>query len=459
MKKNLFRVFSTNLIKMLVTFITAFIVPMVLSVNSYGYLKMYQFYVSYIGITHLGFCDGVYLEYGGKDEDKIDHLKISKQGSTLFVFETIIAIIAVLYGIFRRDLIIICFALTMVPNVLYTFYNYVFQAIGDFVKYTKIMNIYSIVNLIINFVLVLLKVRDYRIYMVLYVFIETVPFIVGANLFKKNNWLHFKGFDKAIFIEAVKLGILLMIGNFAYGIFIGIDKWFIKFTMKISYFSFYSFASQLLTVVNMFITPIAMTLYSSMSKKKDQNFEIQVKKLIVVILMVIPVIICALNFIILNFMKQYIPAITVVSTLLISQIFLCLNTSVFVNLYKVYRKQKVYFVKLLIALGTAFVLDLIIALTKPNIFYYAIATMISCIVWLLLNINSFKYMKPKKNELIYVLLLLAAYVGTLIISNMFVRAGIYLICYIALTYLLMNNEWKYYLQQVGIIINKIKSRA
>ncbi len=457
MKKNLFRVFATNLIKMVVTFITAFIVPMVLSVDSYGYLKMYQFYVSYIGITHLGFCDGVYLEYGGKDEKSINKKRISKQGSSLFVFEFFISLIAILFGVVRRDIIIICFGITMLPNVLYTFYNYVFQAIGDFRKYTQVMNIYSIVNLFINLMLVLLRVRDYRIYMVLYVFIETVPFIVGAILFKKNDWLHFEGFDKSIFKEAVKLGILLMIGNFAYGIFIGIDKWFIKFTMKISYFSFYSFASQLITVVNMFITPIAMTLYSNMSKKREKAFEIAVKKLIVVILMIIPIVIYAMSFIIEHFMKQYIPAITVVSTLLISQIFLALNTSIFVNLYKVYRKQKEYFVKLLISLGIAALLDLLIAFYNPNIFYYAFATMASCIVWLVLNINSFKYMKPQKEEAIYVTLLLIVYISTLFIPNMFIRGLIYIVIYIGLTKYLMKNEWDYLLLQKDILVNKIKT--
>ena len=154
MKKNIARVFSTNLIKMCVTFITAFIVPMVLDVDSYGYLKLYQFYVSYIGLTHLGFCDGIYLEYGGKDTKIIDAQRISLQGSSLLIYETILAVIVIVCGAFVRDFIIVCCGITMLPQIMYTFYNYVFQAVGDFKRYTQVMNAYSVVNLMVNLLLV-----------------------------------------------------------------------------------------------------------------------------------------------------------------------------------------------------------------------------------------------------------------------------------------------------------------
>ena len=61
MKKDIIKVFGTNLIKMLVAFISAFIIPMVLQVDDYGKFKLYTFYASYIGVTHLGYCDGIYL--------------------------------------------------------------------------------------------------------------------------------------------------------------------------------------------------------------------------------------------------------------------------------------------------------------------------------------------------------------------------------------------------------------
>lgn len=453
MKKNIARVFSTNLIKMCVTFITAFIVPMVLDVDSYGYLKLYQFYVSYIGLTHLGFCDGIYLEYGGKDTKSIDAHRISLQGSSLFVYETILAVIAIICGVFAKDFIIVCCGITMLPQIMYTFYNYVFQAVGDFKRYTQVMNTYSVVNLPINLLLVGLKVRDYKVYVLLYLIIETVPFIVGTVLFQKNGWCQFTGFNRQIFVSSVKLGFLLMIGNFAYTIFLGIDKWFIKFTMGIESFSFYSFASQLLTVVNMFITPVAMTLYSTMSQRKDKEFEKKIKSLLVVFLMAVPLVTYMLNFIIEMFMEQYKPAIKVTALLFVSQIFLCLNTAIFVNLYKVYRQQKEYFKRLCISISAAVLLDGVIALIKPSITYYSFSTLISCMIWLGLNLKYFSYLCPSRTESCYVCALLGVYAVAFDLPYV-VKIAVYMVVYVVLTWKLMHREWEYCKRQVMDLIRR-----
>lgn len=158
MKKDIFKIFSSNLIKMLVTFVTAFLVPMVLSVDDYGYYKVYTFYAAYIGILHFGFCDGIYLDYGGKEESEIKTEQISRQLATIFIFSGGLASIALLWGILRHDFTIVCLGLTVVPTIVYTFYSYVYQATGDFKKYTWMLNLSTMFNLLMNGILVLFKV-------------------------------------------------------------------------------------------------------------------------------------------------------------------------------------------------------------------------------------------------------------------------------------------------------------
>ena len=460
MKKDILRVFSSNLIKALVTFITAFIIPMVLSVDDYGYYKVFAFYASYIGVIHLGFCDGVYLDNGGKRIEEIDKRDISKEGSTLFWYNCIVSIGFITVSIIRSDFTIFCLGLCIIPVVMYTFYTYVYQATGNFDRYTKIMNISTTSNLVFNLILVLLRVRIYQLYILAYVGMQLVSFVAGTISFKKNDWIHLTSFKKDIFIKYIKLGILLMVGNFAYTLFIGIDKWFIQFTMPIRAFSMYSFAGQMLTVVNMFITPISMTLYSNFSRKEDHEFEKKLKKILVCILMVIPIAIYALTFIIEVFMQKYTDAIQITSLLLITQIFLSLNMAVFVNLYKAYQKQNQYFFRLIAALGIAAAADLIVAIIQPNTIAYAFATLISCLAWLGMNIQYFNYLKPGMKETIYVVLLLCIHIVSNILPNQFIRAGIYIAIYLVLTRYLMHNEWIYGIVQIRIIKQKlIKSRG
>lgn len=456
MKKDILKIFSSNLIKMMVTFITAFLVPMVLSVDDYGYYKIYTFYAAYIGVLHCGYCDGIYLEYGGKGENEISRDRMSGELATIFTYSVGLALIACTWGIVRGDFTIICLGLTVVPNIVYTFYSYVYQATGDFKKYTLMLNFSTVSNLLLNGLLVLFQIRDYRAYIVACVIVQMISFIVGTFYFKQSGWTQKSRFSAKVLIKYIKMGVLLMLGNFAYTFFIGIDKWFIKFTLSITDFSMYSFASQMLTVVNMFITPISMTLYSHFSRRKDHEFERKVKQLLVAILMLMPVVIYAVSFVVETFMTKYCDSINLVSLLLTTQIFLSLNLAVFVNLYKSYKMQNSYIRSLLVALGIAVLFDFTISAFSPNAVLYAGATMLSCIIWLSINETKFPFMKPTVKDLIYVFsLLLLFFVLEEVNSNIFLKAFVYTVVYLIVTRILKKSEWTYLIKILYCFANKI----
>lgn len=459
MKKDILKIFSSNLIKMMVAFITAFLVPMVLSVDDYGYYKIYTFYAAYIGVLHCGYCDGIYLEYGGKGENEINRDRISNELATIFTYSVALALIACILGIARGDFTIICLGLTIVPNIAYTFYSYVYQATGDFKRYTWMLNFSTVSNLLLNGMLVLFRVRDYRSYVVACVIVQMISFIIGTVFFKHSGWTQKSRFSAEVLIKYIKMGVLLMLGNFAYTFFIGIDKWFIKFTLDITDFSMYSFASQMLTVVNMFISPISMTLYSHFSKRKSREFEQTVKRLLVTILMLMPVAIYAVSFIVETFMTKYCDSINLISLLLITQIFLNLNLAVFVNLYKSYKMQKAYIRSLLVALGMAVLLDFTISIFYPNAILYAGATMLSCIIWLSINETEFPFMKPTVKDLLYIFsLLLLFFVLEEVNLNIFLKVFVYTAVYLIVTRLLKKSEWTYLIGMLYYYANKICSK-
>lgn len=457
MKKDIFRIFVTNLIKMLVTVITAFFIPMVLPVEQYGYLKLYQFYMTYLGISHLGFCDGIYLEYGGAAVEKISGSKVSGERNTLLLYEVGIAVLFLLIGFLYRNFIIFFLGMSVVPTVLFTFYTYVYQAVGELKKYTRIINFSTIINLLIHAGLILIGIADYKVYIVVHCAMQWLSFLIGTYSFRKNRWTGMAGFSAAVFYKFVKMGILLMIGNFAYAMFLGIDKWFIKFTMDIKDFSLYSFSTQMLAVVNMFVSPIAMTLYSNISRRKKHSFEIWIRKVLIVILMSMPVAIYAIEFIINRFIAQYTSAIRIMAVLMITQIFLVLNTAVFVNLYKAYQRQRDYFVRICLSLVIAFVLDIMVAARNPNIIGYAFATMISCMTWLILNVRCFPYMIPKGKEIVFTAALLGVYMG-IARFHLWIRTVLYGAVYIILVKICMNEVWNYFIEQIKRIANR-KNRS
>lgn len=66
LKKSIFKVFSANFLQLISSLVVGFIVPAILSIEGYAELKTYTLFISYIGLFHLGFLDGLYIKYGGK---------------------------------------------------------------------------------------------------------------------------------------------------------------------------------------------------------------------------------------------------------------------------------------------------------------------------------------------------------------------------------------------------------
>ena len=88
-KKVLYAV-GANLLSLLVSVLTTLIVPKFFgdAVEQYGYLKIYLFYVGYIGFFHLGWCDGIFLRDGGKQWSELDKPLYAGQFINLFLLRS-----------------------------------------------------------------------------------------------------------------------------------------------------------------------------------------------------------------------------------------------------------------------------------------------------------------------------------------------------------------------------------
>jgi len=65
--KGIIEVLYANILNLLIAVVNGFLLPKYLTVETYADLKTFLLYMSYIGILHFGYIDGIYLKYGGKD--------------------------------------------------------------------------------------------------------------------------------------------------------------------------------------------------------------------------------------------------------------------------------------------------------------------------------------------------------------------------------------------------------
>ncbi|MGZ1192297.1 hypothetical protein ACXO4N_09455, partial [Lactobacillus delbrueckii subsp. bulgaricus] len=92
LRNGIFTVFLANIINLFFSLSTNLLLPKYLSVETYAGIKTFQLYVSYVGLLHFGYIDGMYLKYGGvnlkKDIDKGFALNIS----TMRIFELTVTV-------------------------------------------------------------------------------------------------------------------------------------------------------------------------------------------------------------------------------------------------------------------------------------------------------------------------------------------------------------------------------
>jgi O-antigen/teichoic acid export membrane protein len=94
--KNFSSSLMANLVNAGATVVAILIVSKFFSVADFSYWQLYIFYVNYAGLFHLGWTDGVYLRYGGKNYEDLDTGRLGTQFWLLLATQLVISIIAAL---------------------------------------------------------------------------------------------------------------------------------------------------------------------------------------------------------------------------------------------------------------------------------------------------------------------------------------------------------------------------
>ena len=151
------QVLFSNCILILMGVISSFIVPSSITPEEFGYWQTYLLYEAYVGLVLFGYCDGIYLRYGGKEYGQLPKRRFTAFFCIMLLYLVIVCTVFVAI-VFSSDMgaknscIFYAVAISMLLRCLISFFVLINQATARF-------NIYSIGNIIekIFFVCLLLK--------------------------------------------------------------------------------------------------------------------------------------------------------------------------------------------------------------------------------------------------------------------------------------------------------------
>ncbi len=455
-KKGTLYVFIANLINLIISLFTGFILPKLLSIECYSNIKLFQLYIVYLGILTLGFGDGMYLRLGGKKIEDINKKEVLNEFKTFKYFQAVITIICVIISALTKNEILLFCSIVILPVNVGSYLRNLYQATGKFDLYSKFMNINTILIFVINLFLVLIiKTDNYYFYIIGYILAYLVYWAYiekeTKKVFGKN-----KSIAKMEYLQNdIKSGIVLMLGNFGNVIFTTIDRLFVQNILGVIEFAYYSFAVSIENLLNVFITPISTVMYNYLCNNQEKEKVLNIKRIILIFSSLIIVFVFPAKFVIEMCINKYSASIQIMFLLFASQYVSMMVRIIHINVFKAKKEQKKYFVIMIIIIIFSIISNIVFYNIFKSIESFAIATLITNMIWFIIGEIILKEYRLKFKDYIFFILEFIAFIFTGMKLTTVLGTLVYLILTIVLAFILENSTVKYLINE---ITNMIKNR-
>lgn len=440
--KDLWYIFSANFLNFLMGIVSGFLVPKFLGIDDYAYIKVFTFYITYVGISHLGLIDGIYIKYGAFEYDELPREKIRGYAKVLLVMQIIEAIVlsvamSILVGNQNRIIIFIFTFFNMIiinMTTLWTYINQITKRFKIFSINTVLSKVLYLIGLVI---LILINSFGYITYIILQTIINII--ILGIYLYNDRELIFGKSvsFKEALLdsISLIKVGFFVLIGNFMSLLILGIDRLFIDRLFSLKDFAIYSFAYTLISLFYILLNSITTVIYPYLTRARKDSYKEVYETIRISITILMSVTLCAyfvIKVIVVKFLPQYSESFSILMYLVPTVIYSGQINILISNFYKVLNRTKEYTVNNIVALILAFVTNFGAYVLFKDMKSIAAATLISFILWILYSDLYFKKILNVKVVRAYILegFVLVVFILCAEFLGWFIGAIIYLIAII-----------------------------
>ena len=349
-------------------------------------------------------------------------------------------VIFIYISLTKKSIIMLLISLSIVPINMSWFYKFYYQAIGNFKEYSRVSYIYTIVFFLMNVILVLkLKSNNY-VHYCLATIIAYGSVLLTYEIKFYNKLKNIKTYYNRCILDNVRIGIFILIGNLSTMLFYALDRWFIKFFLNFDDFAFYSFAVSMVNVISLLISSLSVTFYNYLSKNKNKEIIKEFKSYFIILGAISSGGFFVFAGIISLILDKYSEALSIISILFVAYPYIIVINVLYVNLYKVRKKEKKYVEVVFTMIIISFIYNIIAIILFKNSEAIAVATSLAFITWYIYSVKDFKYLNVDLKEIIY---LCIVGTGFLFIShnlNWFLGGLSYLILIIITTFIIYKKE-------------------
>jgi O-antigen/teichoic acid export membrane protein len=451
--KDLFKVFSSNLLVVALGILSGFVVPRLLTIDEYAIFKTFGLYATYVGILHFGFIDGIHLKYGGKLPDEINSNEVKSELYFLVLFQFLISIAVVVITFVIGEKLLIPVAFIVLPTNIITFYLFFFQATRQFSSFSVANILRPLMKLITIFVIVLVP------------FLRNEEFMIWAQvasswivcILLSHSFINFLSETQSIkFLQKrhfnlMSVGVFIMLGNLSSMLFFSMDRWFVKFLLPMSDFAFYSFATSMMGLVMIMIRSVAMTFYPFLSKSPDNTYlQGFLLRSLIILGAFSSSAIFILNLVVSLILPKYLPSLDVIGILLAGMPAIATINCLYVNLFKAKKIERKYFRRVITVAALSFILNCIAVWFSRSNISIAIATTTAFYLWFFISSRDFPGVQFAFRDLFFVFTILCLFFITTIFLNFITGFVVYLLILSLATFIVYRDVVKLMISKIYV---------
>lgn len=462
---NIMRVMFSRGATLLSNVAVGFLLPRILGVTGYGYMRAFTLYFTYTSLLHFGFADGVLLRFAGKDYQQLDKKDFRTYTVFFALFQLIVAVVLCVSSLFIKDkeysyIVLMIGADTFFNNMM-TYYMFISQATQRFKEFSARSFILAVVKLLLVAALYIADTWgvavSYRVYLLALVIVDFLMLVWYVWTYRDITFgekTPFRQLQKSV-ADLFKTGVILTIAyQVAHFVFV-LDNQFVNVFYDTDTFGIYAFAYSIVTMISTLISSTAAVLLPMLkSIKGDSAMRYYDSALIGVtcvaglsMLLIYP-----LDWFIKWFLPQYTESLAFLKIVMPSLMLSACISVVMFTFYKVLDKQKIYLYVGLGALAVGFVSNALAQWIWASPYTISWASVITVMVWYCLSSVLFVkeyHHRPLKN-ILYILLISAVFYAVSF-ANLFwwLSAVICLMAFMAITIVFYRKEVKMLLRISG----------
>lgn len=385
---------GSSIVSLVINGSVALLIPKYLPIDDYGYYQLFYLYVTYVSLLYLSFTDGVWLRLSGKD---ITEAGAEVERAVRFLLQQQMAVIIpsallILFLIHEPDHRML--AIMLLPFMLISSIQDLFYRITIATRRFRFAGIVNVGMCIVSAGGVLLLV--FLGYLRFYYFIAMGLAITFLNLvvlglylrkyvtLKRSSLSALLNYGK----ENMSSGIFVMLGGMTFVIILGIDRLMTSSFFTVEKFAMYALAGSLLTTIYTLINSVSTVAFPHLSAASDgvrQKAYSRGKPLLIMLWGLMLSLFFPGSMIIRLYLPHYSESVPILRVLFCSVGFGVVIQIIHQNYYWVYHKHQRYllwgFVTVCLLVG----LNILAIKLVGTLLSVAVATLISFLVWYLLN--------------------------------------------------------------------------